>query len=37
MVATLALDHIQVPANELLDLAFHSKNSMGQHHGATPY
>jgi len=37
MVTTMALDHVSVDAQELLDLAFHAKNSMGQHNGATPY
>ncbi|OSX78708.1 hypothetical protein BU14_0103s0051 [Porphyra umbilicalis] len=37
MVATMALDHVHVPEQELLDPACHAKNSMGQHHGATPY
>jgi len=37
MVTTMALDHVSVDAQELLDLACHAKNSMGQHNGATPY
>ena len=37
IVATVAVEHIHVSSQELLYLACHAKNSMGHHHGATPY
>jgi len=37
MVTTMVLDHPNIDAQEVLELACHAKNSMGQHNGATSY